>query len=166
MAKRLVEHGDLQPLANGLYAAPRKSRFGDLPPKPEAVMDAFLDHTPYLFTGPDYWNALGLGSTALFPLQIVYNTKRSGEFTLGGRKFLLRRVKFPERTTPEWYAVDLIEHRATVGLDTPTLTRRLRDVLRLGRLDAERLTCAAREYGTQATQRLVLEAIRDTQAAA
>lgn len=166
MAKRLVEDGELRPLANGLYAAPRRSRFGDLPPKPEAIMDAFLDRTPYLFTGPEYWNALGLGSTALFPLQIVYNTKRSGEFTLGGRRFLLRRVRFPERATPEWYAVDLIEHRAMVGLDTPTLARRLRDVLGQGRLDPERLDRAAREYGTRATQRLIQEAIKDARAAA
>ena len=46
------------------------------------------------FTGSEHWNALGLGTTAVFPAKLVYNTKRSGEFTLGGRRFLLRRVGF------------------------------------------------------------------------
>ena len=166
MAKRLVEQGQLQPLAGGLYAAPRTNRFGTMPPAPEAIMDAFLDHTPYVFTGPEYWNALGLGSTALFPLRIVYNTKRSGTFDFGGRRFLLRRVRFPEPPTREWYAVDLIEHRHMVGLDTETLIRRLRDVLSRGDLDPERLLATAKEYATKRTQGLVQSAVEAARSAA
>jgi len=37
----------------------------------------------------------GAGITALFAAPLVYNTKRSGTFELGGRKFVLRRVAFP-----------------------------------------------------------------------
>lgn len=158
MAKRLVMGGELKPLAHGLYAAPRRTRFGEAPPKPEAVMETFLEGTPHVFTGPEYWNALGLGSTALFPAQVVYNTQRTGEFEFGGRRFLLRRVKFPKKPTPEWYVVDLIQHRDMVGLGEDTLARRLRAVVARGELDPERLRETAREFGTKETQRLVEEA--------
>jgi hypothetical protein len=55
-------------------------------------MRAFLDGGPFVFTSPERWNALGLGSTAVFAAPLVYNTKRSGAFELGGRRFVLRRV--------------------------------------------------------------------------
>lgn len=166
LAKRLVREGRLTQIAHGLYACPRRNRFGEMPPKPEAIMEAFLDHTPFVFTGPEYWNALGLGSTALFPIQIVYNTKRSGEFDLGGRRFWLRRVKFPENVTREWYAVDLIEHRDMVGLDTETLQKRLYDVVAHEGLEPGRLLDAAREYATKQTESLVSEAVETVRAAA
>jgi hypothetical protein len=159
MAKRLVAQGRLKPLAQGLYAAPRPTRFGEAPPKAEAILDALLDHTPFVLTGPEYWNALGLGSTALFPKQLVYNTKRSGEFDLGGRRFILRRVAFPAQVTREWYAVDLVEHRDTVGLATDVLVRRMRNVITQGGLDRDRLRETAREYGTRNTQNLVQQAL-------
>jgi hypothetical protein len=159
LAKRLVAQGRLKPLAHGLYAVPRQTRFGVVPPKAEAILDAFLGHTPFVLTGPEYWNALGLGSTALFPKQLVYNTKRSGEFELGGRRFLLRRVAFPARVTREWYAVDLAEHRDTVGLATEVLISRMRNAVTQGGLDQDRLRETAREYGTRNTQRLIEQAL-------
>lgn len=159
MAKRLVQQGELSQLAQGLYAAPRRTRFGDAPPTTEAILDAFLDHTRFVCTGPERWNMLGLGSTALFPKQLVYNTKRSGEFEIGGRSFVLRRVKYPARVTEEWYVVDLIENRDTVGLDTGELMDRLQGALRSRRFDADRLRRTAEEYGTHVTRRIVDEAL-------
>ena len=47
-------------------------------------MRAFLDGGRFVFTGPERWNALGLGTTALFATPLVYNTRRSGTFELGG----------------------------------------------------------------------------------
>lgn len=160
MAKRLVAQGQLKPLAQGLYAAPRQTRFGEAPPKVEAILDALLDHTPFVLTGPEYWNALGLGSTALFPKQLVYNTKRSGEFDLGGRRFLLRRVTFPARPTREWYAMDLVEHRDTVGLAADVLVKRLKNAIAQGSLDKHRLRETAGEYGTRNTQKLIEQALQ------
>ena len=86
LAKRLVREGRLVELAHGLFAHPRKGRFGVVPPSDEEVMRAFLDGGRFVFTGPDRWNALGLGTTALFATPLVYNTKRSGTFKLGGRQ--------------------------------------------------------------------------------
>jgi len=123
------------------------------------VIRGFLEDAPFVFTGPEYWNALGLGSTAMFPLQLVYNTKRSGEFTLGGRRYLLRRVKFPRRPTAEWYAIDLIEHRAMVGIDREILQQGLITSLGRGELDRDALRQMARHFGTKDTQQLVETAI-------
>jgi len=122
-------------------------------------MEAFLEGAPHVFTGPEYWNALGLGATALFPAYLVYNTRRTGEFVFGGYHFILRRVKFPRKPTPEWYAVDLIRHRNMVGLGRETLVQRLRLVLDQGKLEPQRLRKMALEFGTKETQQLVDEAI-------
>ena len=110
LAKRLVREGQLVPLAHGLFVHPRRGRFGDVPPTDEEVMRAFLDGGRFVFTGPERWNALGLGSTAMFATPLVYNTKRSGTFELGGRRYVLRRVAFPDRPTAEWFVIDLFEN--------------------------------------------------------
>ncbi|MFN0061924.1 MAG: hypothetical protein ACKVPX_05350, partial [Myxococcaceae bacterium] len=96
LAKRLVREGRLVPLAHGLFAYPRRSRFGTVPPTDEELMRAFLEGGLFVFTGPERWNALGLGTTSVFAAPLVYNTKRSGTFELGGRPFVLRRVAFPQ----------------------------------------------------------------------
>ena len=75
LAQRLVRDGQLVQLAHGLFAAPKRSRFGDVPPTDEALLRAFLGGEPFVFTGPERWNALGLGTTAVFATPLVYNTK-------------------------------------------------------------------------------------------
>lgn len=159
LAKRLVAEGRLVPLAHGLYSAPEVGRFGPVPPSDEALMDAFLDGTPYVFTGPERWNALGLGTTAIYASPLVYNTKRSGTFELGGRRFVLRRVAFPRRPSPEWYVVDLLEHAEQAGATRASLERSLARAVAAGRFDVARLRDAAREYGRLATRALVDRAV-------
>src|SRR5712692_7173187 len=115
LAKRLVREGALVQLAHGLFAHPRRGRFGVAPPGDKELMRAFLDGGPFVFTGPERWNALGLGSTAIFAAPLVYNTKRSGAFELGGRRLALRRVAFPPNPPPEWFVVDLFENADRAG---------------------------------------------------
>lgn len=159
LAKALVRKGRLQPLAQGLFVHPKRGRFGAVPPTDEEVMRAFLHGTPFVFTGPEQWNAIGLGNTATFAVTLVYNLKRSGEFMLGGRRFLLRRVRFPRRPTPEWYAVDLIENAGMAGVTLENLENGLAKALADGRLDASALQENAAEYGTKRTLALVERAI-------
>jgi hypothetical protein len=159
LAQRLVNAGQLRELARGLYLAPARSRFGEVPPSDETLMQAFLDTDHFVITGPPAWNTLGLGTTAMFAATLVYNTKRSGEFVLAGRRFLLRRVAFPARPTREWFAVDLIEHRAMAGADTDKVTTGLVRELRAGRLSADALADAAARYGTLATVDIVRRCI-------
>ena len=154
------------PVAHGLFAAPKNGRFGAVPPSDEALMRAFLDGTPYVFTGPERWNALGLGTTAVFAMPVVYNTKRSGMFDLGGRTFLLRRVAFPKAPTAEWFVVDLFENAAAAATSPEALAARLADALAAGRFDTERLGAMAERYGSRRTQGLVRGAAQRTTAAA
>lgn len=155
LAKRLVREGQLVPLAHGLYVHPRRGRFGDVPPADEEVMRAFLDGGRFVFTGPERWNALGLGSTAMFVAPLVYNTKRSGTFELGGRRYVLRRVAFPDRPTAEWFVVDLFENAKSAGADPRELARALRRAVDTSSFDARRLRDLAQRYGTRRTRALV-----------
>ena len=166
LARRLTREGRLQPLAHGLFVYPQQGRFGPVPPTDEAVMRAFLDGAPFVLTGPDRWNALGLGTSAVFATQLVYNTKRSGEFQLGGRRYLLRRVAVPRQPSSEWFVVDLFQHAEQAAADRDDLTRALGEALRRGRFKAARLRTCAREYGSRDTQRRVDDAIVAARSAA
>jgi hypothetical protein len=155
LAKRLVREGQLVPLARGLFFHPRRGRFGDVPPTDDEVMRAFLDGGRFVFTGPDRWNALGLGTTALFAAPLVHNTMRSGTFELGGRKYVLRRVAFPMRPTAEWFAVDLFKNASRAGVAPVVLARALRRAVAAGSFDAGRLREMVERYGTRRTRALV-----------
>jgi len=133
MVKRMVDSGELVLLANGIYHKPERNRYGVMPPAVEELVGALVKHSPFVFTGPSYWNGLGLGSTVMFPVRLVYNTKRSGDYLLGGRRFRLSRQRFPLKPTPEWFAVDLMAHRDLMGLDEETLARGLVRALTIGR---------------------------------
>jgi hypothetical protein len=155
LARRLVREGRLQQAAHGLFYTPVKSRFGQAPPSEEEILRGFLGSSPFVITGPPKWNALGLGATAMFAATLVYNQRRTGEFTFDGRRFLLRRVYFPERPTPEWYVIDLLQHHDMAGASLAELEDRLVATLREGRWERQRLRAMAEQYGTKATLQLV-----------
>lgn len=160
LARRLVDQGRLEPLAKGLFLCPRKSRFGAVPAADEELLKRFLDGAPFIMTGPPKWNALGLGTTAVFPIQLVYNTKRSGHFELDGRKFWLRRVAFPKRPTAEWYLVDLFEHYRMAGTSLEQLEKALATALAKRRFDPANLMAAAKRFGTRRTQVAIKRAMQ------
>lgn len=164
LARRLVDEGKLREAAQGLYYAPIPSKFGPAPAADEELLRAFLGGDAFLVTGPPRWNALGLGSTAMFAVSLVYNTRRTGEVALGGRRFLLRRVYFPEQPAPEWFVVDLLQHHDMAGVALSTLREGLAATLGLGRWDRERLRQMAETYGTKATLALVEDALHETEA--
>jgi hypothetical protein len=91
-----------------MFYAPVESRFGKSPPWEEEILRTFLGDSPFVVAGPPGWNALGLGTTAVFAATLVYNQKRTCEFTFDGRRFLLRRVLFPLDPPPEWFVIDLL----------------------------------------------------------
>jgi hypothetical protein len=159
LAKRLVVEGELKPLAHGLFAHPKRGRFGAVPPSDDEVMRAFLEDSPFVFTGPTRWNALGLGTTAVFAETLVYNTKRSGRFVLGGRPFLLRRVAFPHPAPREWFVVDLLEHAEQAATSREEVGAALQAAMHDGRFDRETLRAMAARYGTRETQRVVVAAL-------
>ena len=162
LAQRLVREGRLQKLGQGLFAVPRLSRFGTIPPDLQAVLTAFLEGAPFVLTGPPAWNSLGLGSTAMWAHSLVYNTKRTGDFMLGNQPVRFRRVRFPEPPTPEWFVVDLLESLGTAGLSLEDLRPRLVEALQDGRLDPARLRAMAAEYSTTPHRHFLEQAMSDS----
>jgi hypothetical protein len=160
LAKRLMREGKLWQAAHGLYYAPVESRFGPAPPNQTELLRAFFGGSPFLFSGPPKWNALGLGSTAMFSATLVYNTKRTGEFTFDGRRYLLRRVLFPKDPPPEYFVLDLLQHSDMAGVSLAELERGLVATLTEGRWDWRLLRKMADRYGTKATEALVERALR------
>jgi hypothetical protein len=155
LALRLVREGKLREAAHGLFYAPVESRFGLAPAREDEILRAFFGGSPFVVTGPPRWNALGLGATAMFAATLVYNTRRTGEFTFDGRRFLLRRVLFPESPPPEWFVVDLLQHHDMAGASLGELEQRLVATLHGGRWNRDRLRKMAGTYGTKATLALV-----------
>ena len=155
LAKRLVKEGELVPLARGLFAHPKHSRFGAVPSRDDELLRAFLGDTAFVVTGPEKWNALGLGSTAVFAMPLVYNTKRSGTFKLGGRSFRLRRVAFPAKATPEWFVVDLFENAASAGVSRDALSAALSRALKAKRFNSQVLSDMSERFATRANKALI-----------
>lgn len=162
LARRLVQEGRLCEAAHGLYYSPVPTRFGPAPASDEELLRGFLGDSRFLVTGPPYWNALGLGSTAMFAVKLVYNQRRSGEFVLDRRRFLLRRVYFPQTPTAEWFIVDLLQHHEMAGAGISHLREGLVATLRMGRWNRERLREMAQTYGTRATCAVVEDALRES----
>jgi hypothetical protein len=162
LARRLTREGSLRQLAHGLYFAPIPSRFGPAPPEDGQILRGFLGDDNFVVTGPPRWNALGLGSTALFSATLVYNAKRSGTFAFGKRRFHLRRVLFPTAPPLEWFAIDLLENHAVAGVSLGELGKSLTRALGGGRFDVRRLRTMARGFGTKTTQRIVDDCIQAT----
>jgi len=160
LAKRLVREGKLCEAARGLFYAPRPSRFGSAPPSEAEVLRAFFNDTPFVISGPRRWNALGLGATTMFAATLVYNTKRTGEFTFDGRRYILRRVLFPENPPPEYFVIDLFQQHDMAGVSLSDLERGLTATLKSGRWNTELLFEMAERYGTKATQAIVGRAYR------
>lgn len=155
LARRLVSEGKLREAAHGLFYAPIVSRFGLAPARDDELLRRFFAGSPFVVTGPPRWNALGLGSTAMFAATLVYNTRRTGDFTFDGRRFLLRRVLFPESPPPEWFVVDILQHHEMAGASLAELEERLIATLREGRWDRSSLREMAGAYGTKATLTIV-----------
>lgn len=158
-AKRLVEQGVLRQPHHGLYYAPVPTNFGLLGPTTAELLRAFLDGDDFLITGPYFWNALGLGTTQMFAVSLVYNRKHTGIMTVGGHRIWFRRVRFPSPPPLEWFVVDLLHNERHMGEDTSHLDELLVRALRKGRFDAERLHAMATEYAHPAARARIFAAI-------
>ena len=107
----LVKEGALQKMSPGMYYCPEKASFGQVPPEDKEIVRAFLKSNDFLLTSPNLYNSLGVRTTQLYNKRVVYNHKRHGEFTLGGKAFDFRmKHKFPGKLTKEFLFVDLLNN--------------------------------------------------------
>jgi hypothetical protein len=150
--KQLLEMGKLTKLSTGLYLCPETTVFGNAPASEHELVEAFLKDNRFLVTSPNAYNALGVGVTQLYNETVVYNHKRHGEFSLGGRVFKFRRKPhFPKQVTPEFLLVDLVDNLDRLAEDrTAVLAKVKRNA---ARFDAKTLSRTARDYGMVKTKK-------------
>jgi len=151
-AKELVDAGVLSKLQNGLYYCPKKSLFGTVPASEAELVKTFLKDDNFLLTTPNTYNQLGVGTTQLYNLTVVYNHKRHGTFELGGRHFEFRRkYKFPKKLSNEFLLVDLMNNLKTLAEDQEAV--RARVGVKVRQFDLQKLKQAVKQYGSVASQK-------------
>lgn len=150
--KELVKSGDLNKLAGGLYYHPKQTAFGNAPAADEELVAAFLKDDRFLLTSPNHYNALGVGATQLYNETVVYNHKRHGRFSLGGRVFDFRmKPSFPKSVSKEFLLVDLVNNLDRLAEEKTAVLDRVKKLA--AKLDNNRLLEAARHYGLVRTKK-------------
>src|ERR1700693_3792024 len=107
--KQLLSDGTLTKLAGGLYLYPKQTVFGKAPAEDDKLVGTFLRDHRFLLASPNAYNSLGVGTTQLYDKTVVYNHKRHGRFSLGGRTFDFRVTPaFPKTLSREFLPVPLV----------------------------------------------------------
>ncbi|MBK7959898.1 MAG: hypothetical protein IPK04_00910 [Bdellovibrionales bacterium] len=149
---KLVTEGRLKKLSQGMYAAPRETAFGEAPPDADSLLRTFLKDDHFVVYGPSQFNSLGLGTTQLYNRLLVFNRKRVGEFTLGGRTYIFYRWReAPKKLTLEFLIVELLNRLDELAEDRDQVVERLR--AKLKEFNRRKLLHAASRYGTLSTQK-------------
>lgn len=158
--RELVEEGRLEKVSAGVYMAPRKTRFGDAPAKPEKLVETFLKDDRFLLVSPSAYNGLGVGTTQLYNEPVVYNRKRHGRYELDGRVYDFRlRPSVPAKLTKEVLLVDLLHNLHRLPEDESAVLPRVLE--RARRMDRARLNKAVRDYGSARARRLLAPVLED-----
>jgi hypothetical protein len=161
--RQLVVDGTLTKLAPGLYSYPKQTVFGKAPAEDHKLVESFLKDRRFLLASPNAYNVLGVGTTQLYDKTVVYNHKRHGSFTLGGRTFDFRvRPSFPKTLSREFLLVDLVNNLDRLAENKNDVLERVRG--RAGSFDASRVQRMARDYGNVKTRRFFSALTSDTAA--
>jgi hypothetical protein len=156
--RQLVDEGTLTKLAGGLYAYPKQTVFGKAPAEDDELVGTFLKDHRFLLASPNAYNSLGVGTTQLCDKTVVYNHKRHGEYSLGGRKFDFRvKPSFPKRLTREFLLVDLVNNLDRLAESRKEVLERVKE--RVASYDKPQLQRAARDYGNVRTKKFFLKAL-------
>jgi hypothetical protein len=150
--RQLVEDGTLTKLRGGLYLFPKDTAFGKAPAEDDKLVSVFLRDYRFLLASPNAYNSLGVGTTQLYDKTVVYNHKRHGNFSLGGRKFDFRfKPTFPRKLSREFLLVDLVNNLDELAESGDEVLVRVKKTA--SSYDASRLRRAARDYGTVKTRK-------------
>lgn len=152
--KQLVFMGKLRKLAQGLYYLPKQSKFGPLPPTDDQVVRVILRDNKFLVFSPSSYNSVGLGTTQLYNITLVYNHKRNGVFKFGNRQFHFRvKPRFPKKLTPEFLYVDLLNNLDELAEDRDAVLSQAHT--KYLSLNQSRLHKALDRYGNMSTRKRV-----------
>lgn len=150
--KILQAEGVLIKVSAGLYYYPKQTAFGQAPAQEADLVRAFLRDDRFLLTSTNAYNTLGIGLTQLYNERIVYNHKRYGHFTLGGRVFDFRmRPHFPQTVTEPFLLVDVVNNLDRLAEDHHAVLERVQERAQL--MNANIVQQAAYAYGTVKTQK-------------
>jgi hypothetical protein len=156
--QQLVEEGTLTKLAGGVYARLKDTVFGKAPAEDAEVVKAFLKDDDFLLASLNTYNGLGVGTTQLYNKTVVYNHKRHGAFSLGGRTFDFRmRPRFPRSLSKEFLLVDLVNNLDQLAESKEDVLMRVRD--RAASYDATKLYRVALKYGKVRTKKFFADAL-------
>lgn len=157
--RQLVSDGTLTKLAGGLYLYPKQTVFGKAPPEDAELVASFLKDDRFLLASPNAYNNLGVGTTQLYDETFVYNHKRHGKFSLGGRTFDFRvKPSFPRNLNKEFLLVDLVNNLDRLAENRQDVLARVRARATMS-FDVPRLQQAARDYGNVRTRKFFAEAL-------
>lgn len=156
---QLTKDGTLIKLNQGLYYAPKQSKFGAVPPDDRQVVERFLKDEDFLLVSPNSFNSLGLGLTQLYNTTWVYNHKRKGEFQLNGKTFEFKlKSSFPKNISREYLLVDLLNNLDSLAEDQikpiEILSRKIQE------FDSSKLILNSQQYGTGATKKVLKQFLR------
>jgi len=150
----LTKDGTLIKLNQGLYYAPKQSKFGIVPPDDRQVVERFLKDDDFLLVSPNTFNSLGLGLTQLYNTTWVYNHKRKGEFQLNGKTFEFKlKSSFPKNISREYLLVDLLNNIENLAEDQSQTLDKLPNII--GSFNADVLMKATQLYGKGKTKRKI-----------
>ena len=157
---QLTIEGTLIKLNQGLYYAPKQSKFGAVPPDDRQVVECFLKGEDFLLVSPNTFNSLGLGLTQLYNTTWVYNHKRKGEFKINGKTFEFKlKSSFPINISREYLLVDLLNNLDNLAEDQTQAIDKLPNNVRSFNADA--LMKATQQYGTGKTKRILKSILRN-----
>lgn len=144
--KQLVADGTLTKLSGGIYAYPKQTAFGKAPADDNELVESFLKDRRFLVASPNAYNKLGVGTTQLYDQTVVYNHKRHGRFSLGGRTFDFRvKPAFPRALSKEFLLVDLVNNLDRLAEDRESVLERVKQQVFTS--DRPKLQRYARDYG-------------------
>ncbi|MHB1922985.1 MAG: hypothetical protein ACYCOO_12210 [Chitinophagaceae bacterium] len=159
---QLTKDGALVKLNQGLYYAPKQSKFGMVPPDDHLLVESFLKDEDFLLVSPNAYNTLGLGLTQLYNTTWVYNHKRNGEFKLNGKSFLFKnKSSFPNTISKEYLLVDLLNNLEGLAEDQSATVLKLEKLIH--KFNTNELMKVTQQYGSGKTKKIIKFAIRKTQ---
>ena len=157
---QLTKEGTLIKLNQGLYYAPKQSKFGAVPPDDRQVVERFLKDDDFLLVSPNTFNSLGLGLTQLYNITWVYNHKRKGEFKLNGKTFEFKlKSSFPNKITREYLLIDLLNNLESLAEDPTQTIDKLSN--NIHRFNPDTLMKITQQYGTGKTKRTLKSIVRN-----
>lgn len=156
----LTKDGSLIKVSQGVYYAPKSSKFGLVPPDDVVLVESFLKDSYFLMVKPSVYNTLGLGLTQLYNTTWVYNHKRKGEFKFNGKSFEFKiKSSFPNQLTKEYLLVDLLNNLDELAEDQNQTIKRLPE--NLSSFNNEELMKVAQQYGSGRTKQLLKSIYRN-----